>query len=194
LPCFDDTLQALNAPQRAISCTGPLPPNDPGRPHPFPPCIRLSLADYGLVTSAFVLGGLLSCISTSTTWTYLWPTTTLRKRFALCATIAFVGELFQSYSTGFKSLAFGRLVTGFGAAGGMGLVPPALGELAPPSLKGSIGVLHQLAIVVGIVRLFQCARSLLGLARDLPPSPPQSFRLKPSDSGSLSRGFGASSP
>lgn len=121
-------------------------------PSNFPSCIPLTLNEFGYVTSAFILGGLISCILTSTSFTFLRPSQPLKSRFVLCAAITLAGSVLQAGATGFNSLALGRAMVGFGAAGGIGLVPPALGELAPAHLKGSIGVLHQLSIVVGIVR------------------------------------------
>lgn len=48
-------------------------------------------------------------------------------------------------------LILGRLIIGFGAGLGLCVTPVYLNELSPPKIRGRVGVLNQLAVVLGIL-------------------------------------------
>lgn len=51
----------------------------------------------------------------------------------------------------FEMLMLGRLLVGWSAGAGSGLCPLYLTEIAPINLRGSVGVMHQFALVFGIL-------------------------------------------
>ncbi|KAI0220130.1 Solute carrier family 2, facilitated glucose transporter member 3 [Lamellibrachia satsuma] len=63
----------------------------------------------------------------------------------------------------FEMLILARLIVGFGCGAGTGLVPMYLTEISPINMRGSMGVLHQLGLTIGIFlsQLFGL-RELLG--------------------------------
>lgn len=68
--------------------------------------------------------------------------------------LAFVAAALMGFSklaASWEMLILGRLVVGLYSGLSTGFVPMYVGEIAPTSLRGALGTLHQLGIVVGIL-------------------------------------------
>ncbi|XP_076003290.1 solute carrier family 2, facilitated glucose transporter member 1 [Genypterus blacodes] len=66
--------------------------------------------------------------------------------FAAAALMAF-----SKMASSWEMLIIGRLVVGLYSGLSTGLVPLYVGEIAPTALRGALGTLHQLGIVIGIL-------------------------------------------
>ncbi|XP_077581764.1 solute carrier family 2, facilitated glucose transporter member 1 [Stigmatopora nigra] len=58
---------------------------------------------------------------------------------------------FSKTASSFEMLIIGRFVVGYYSGLSTGFVPMYVGEVSPTSLRGALGTLHQLGIVVGIL-------------------------------------------
>nr|XP_057911796.1 solute carrier family 2, facilitated glucose transporter member 1 [Doryrhamphus excisus] len=58
---------------------------------------------------------------------------------------------FSKLASSFEMLIIGRFVVGFYSGLSTGFVPMYVGEVSPTSLRGALGTLHQLGIVLGIL-------------------------------------------
>lgn len=68
--------------------------------------------------------------------------------------LAFVAAALMGFSklaASWEMLIIGRLVVGLYSGLSTGFVPMYVGEIAPTALRGALGTLHQLGIVVGIL-------------------------------------------
>lgn len=68
--------------------------------------------------------------------------------------LAFVASALMGFSklaASWEMLIIGRLVVGLYSGLSTGFVPMYVGEIAPTSLRGALGTLHQLGIVIGIL-------------------------------------------
>ncbi|XP_027026046.2 solute carrier family 2, facilitated glucose transporter member 1-like [Tachysurus fulvidraco] len=78
-----------------------------------------------------------------------------RRNSMLVANIlAFVAAALMGFSklaASWEMLIFGRLVVGLYSGLSTGFVPMYVGEIAPTALRGALGTLHQLGIVIGIL-------------------------------------------
>lgn len=156
-------ISELNALQPILTCS----PRDPSqsslgiRLSPIETgCIPLSESQFGLITSLFTLGGLVSSflispISKSLGWG--------RKKCIMWSAIAGIaGSAVLGLSNGLWGLGAGRFLQGTGSGIGVVMVPIFLNEVSPVALKGSIGVLNQFSIVMGIFVAQAIGASWLG--------------------------------
>ncbi|XP_066538434.1 solute carrier family 2, facilitated glucose transporter member 3 [Hoplias malabaricus] len=77
-----------------------------------------------------------------------------RKSMILCNVLAVIGGGLMGLSKACESyemVIIGRLVIGLFCGLYTGLTPMYIGELAPTNLRGAIGTVHQLGIVIGIL-------------------------------------------
>lgn len=68
--------------------------------------------------------------------------------------LAFIASIFMGFSKmaySFEMLIIGRFIIGLYCGLTTGFVPMYVGEVAPTSLRGALGTLHQLGVVVGIL-------------------------------------------
>lgn len=68
--------------------------------------------------------------------------------------LAFISAALMGFSklaASWETLIIGRFIVGFYSGLSTGLVPMYVGEVAPTALRGALGTLHQLAIVIGIL-------------------------------------------
>ena len=65
--------------------------------------------------------------------------------------IFLAGGLLMSLAPGMAWLVPARFVTGFASGLSTVLVPVYLGEMAPPTMRGTLGTLSQFAMVIGIL-------------------------------------------
>lgn len=68
--------------------------------------------------------------------------------------LAFVSAALMGFSklaASWEMLIIGRFVVGLYSGLSTGFVPMYVGEVAPTSLRGALGTLHQLGVVIGIL-------------------------------------------
>lgn len=68
--------------------------------------------------------------------------------------LAFISAVLMGFSKMAKSwemLIIGRFVVGLYCGLSTGFVPMYVGEISPTALRGALGTLHQLGIVIGIL-------------------------------------------
>ncbi|KZT56554.1 general substrate transporter [Calocera cornea HHB12733] len=135
---------ALNQLQATMSCVTANP--TPGALN-LPSCIPMSDTKFGILTSALTLGGLVGSL-----WGGYYSDRLGRKGASvLSSALFFLGALAMAGAWAYPVLVLGRLFTGIGSGMGLCVVPVMLSELAAPKMKGAMGTLNQLAIVVGIL-------------------------------------------
>ncbi|XP_019733100.1 solute carrier family 2, facilitated glucose transporter member 4 isoform X2 [Hippocampus comes] len=105
---------------------------------------------WSLSVAIFSIGGMLSsfCVGFVSEWLGR------RKAMLINNLLAFMGGTLMGLSKvcrSFEMLILGRLVIGAYCGLASGLTPMYVGEIAPTSLRGALGTLHQLAIVTGIL-------------------------------------------
>ncbi|KAK5599282.1 Solute carrier 2, facilitated glucose transporter member 4, partial [Crenichthys baileyi] len=105
---------------------------------------------WSLSVAIFSIGGMLSsfCVGFISEW--------LGRRKAMLANnlFAFIGGSLMGMSKlcfSFEMMILGRFIIGAYCGLASGLTPMYVGEIAPTSLRGALGTLHQLAIVTGIL-------------------------------------------
>ncbi|XP_029357092.1 solute carrier family 2, facilitated glucose transporter member 1 isoform X2 [Echeneis naucrates] len=137
----------INAPQKVIE--GFI--NDTWRDRYETPITKNSLtAIWSLSVSIFSVGGILGSFSVG-----LFVNTLGRKNSMLMANIlAFAASALMGFSkmaSSWEMLIIGRFVVGLYSGLSTGFVPMYVGEVSPTSLRGALGTLHQLGIVLGIL-------------------------------------------
>ncbi|KAL4631480.1 solute carrier family 2, facilitated glucose transporter member 4 [Arapaima gigas] len=105
---------------------------------------------WSLSVAIFSVGGMLSsfCVGFLSEWLGR------RKAMLINNLLAFIGGGMMGMSKisrSFEMMILGRFVIGAYCGLASGLVPMYVGEIAPTSLRGALGTLHQLAIVTGIL-------------------------------------------
>lgn len=68
--------------------------------------------------------------------------------------LAFIAVTFMSFSklaASFEMLIIGRFIVGIYSGLSTGFVPLYVEEISPTSLRGALGTLHQLGVVIGIL-------------------------------------------
>ncbi|KAG7243406.1 hypothetical protein INR49_011863 [Caranx melampygus] len=105
---------------------------------------------WSLSVAIFSIGGMLSsfCVGFVSEWLGR------RKAMLINNLLAFIGGSMMGLSKlcrSFEMMIFGRFVIGAYCGLASGLTPMYVGEIAPTSLRGALGTLHQLAIVTGIL-------------------------------------------
>uniref|UniRef100_A0A8C3A3T2 Solute carrier family 2, facilitated glucose transporter member 4 n=1 Tax=Cyclopterus lumpus TaxID=8103 RepID=A0A8C3A3T2_CYCLU len=118
---------------------------------------------WSLSVAIFSIGGMLSsfCVGFSVF-------SSRRKAMLINNMFAFIGGSLMGLSKlcrSFEMMILGRFVIGAYCGLASGLTPMYVGEIAPTSLRGALGTLHQLAIVTGIlIAQVLGLESLLGVA------------------------------
>ncbi|TSK82203.1 Solute carrier family 2, facilitated glucose transporter member 4 [Bagarius yarrelli] len=116
--------------------------------NPIPESTLTSL--WSLSVAIFSIGGMLSsfCVGIISEWLGR------RKAMLINNLLAFIGGGLMGLSKiskSFEMMILGRFTIGAYCGLASGLVPMYVGEIAPTSLRGALGTLHQLAIVTGIL-------------------------------------------
>ncbi|KAI9470211.1 hypothetical protein LPJ78_003003 [Coemansia sp. RSA 989] len=133
----------LNTPKKIIStCDG-----DVGRWGKLPPCLPMSDTMYSMATSIFAIGGLVGSLAAG------WMAERLGRRGALVYNNAtyVAGPLLMALAVSPAMLAIGRFISGIGAGAAIVIAPLYLSEIAPIRRRGTLNLLNQLSIVVGIL-------------------------------------------
>uniref|UniRef100_H2LTF1 Solute carrier family 2, facilitated glucose transporter member 5 n=1 Tax=Oryzias latipes TaxID=8090 RepID=H2LTF1_ORYLA len=115
------------------------------------PITKVSLtAIWSLSVSIFSVGGIVGSFSVG-----LFLNRFGRRNSMLMANIlAFIASALMGFSKMAKSwemLIVGRFVVGLYSGLSTGFVPMYVGEVSPTALRGALGTLHQLGIVIGIL-------------------------------------------
>lgn len=140
-------------------------------------CMDLTESQFGLITALFTLGGLASSFLISPLSTSLGLG---RKQCIVWSAVSgILGSLLLSLAGGLSSLGLGRFLQGIGSGIGVVIVPIYLNEISPLSMQGSVGVLNQLSIVIGVFTAQAMGGSPLG-------SGASTWRIIPSFSGLIS--------
>ncbi|KAM8898729.1 solute carrier family 2, facilitated glucose transporter member 4-like isoform 1-T1 [Spinachia spinachia] len=105
---------------------------------------------WSLSVAIFSIGGMLSssCVGFVSEWLGR------RKAMLINNMFAFIGGSLMGLSKlcrSFEMMILGRFIIGVYCGLASGLTPMYVGEIAPTSLRGALGTLHQLAIVTGIL-------------------------------------------
>jgi hypothetical protein len=113
-----------------------------------------TVAEWSLSVAAFAIGGPGGAVLGG------WLANRLGRRRAILidSWLFFVGGLFMTLAPNVWCLIPARLLIGFAAGLSSVVVPVYLGEMAPPTLRGTLGTFTQFAIVIGIL-----VSGLLGL-------------------------------
>ncbi|GAA5880494.1 hypothetical protein JCM3774_000627 [Rhodotorula dairenensis] len=110
-------------------------------------CLELTDAAYGAVTSAYTVGGLVASGLGAGSAVRKWG----KKRTAVRAAVVLaLGALAVGLGSSFRVLVCGRILIGMSCGIATVVVPLHLASVAPPAIAGSIGILTQIAINVGI--------------------------------------------
>ncbi|XP_056156169.1 solute carrier family 2, facilitated glucose transporter member 1-like [Lampris incognitus] len=105
---------------------------------------------WSLSVAIFSIGGMLSssCVG------FISELLGRRKAMLINNLLAFIGGGLMGMSKisrSFEMMILGRFIIGAYCGLASGLTPMYVGEIAPTSLRGALGTLHQLAIVTGIL-------------------------------------------
>ncbi|KAG1736752.1 general substrate transporter [Suillus lakei] len=136
---------ALNQLQAVLTCKIA----DPTAPmyYGLPTCIPMSDATFSVVTSIYTFGGFFGSLSANIVMDRYGRKGASRLSAALTA----AGSAVFGLSSSVGPLILGRFLVGLAAGLGICLCPIYLSEIAPAKIKGNLGVLTQLAIVIGIM-------------------------------------------
>lgn len=113
----------------------------------LPPCLPMSKAEWGTVVALFSLGGLVGGLFGGQVCKWIG------RRSTLMWTNLFlmVGAVLLAFAYSGIWLGIGRFLVGIGCGAATAAVPMYVNEVSPVQWRGTLGALHQLAIVVGVV-------------------------------------------
>ncbi|XP_036969134.1 solute carrier family 2, facilitated glucose transporter member 4-like [Acanthopagrus latus] len=144
---FGYNIGVINAPQKMIEADyNATWVHRHGEPIPLGTLTSL----WSLSVAIFSIGGMMSsfCVGFVSEWLGR------RKAMLINNLFAFIGGSLMGLSKlcrSFEMMILGRFVIGAYCGLASGLTPMYVGEIAPTSLRGALGTLHQLAIVTGIL-------------------------------------------
>ncbi|OCH95281.1 general substrate transporter [Obba rivulosa] len=140
-------ISALNQIQAVLTCRSTTSPDASSTFLGLPTCIPMSDATFSVVTSVYTVGGLLGSLFANVVMDRLGRKGACRVSAATTA----VGAGLMGVAASLTPLTVGRLLTGVGAGIGICVGPIFLSEVCPPKIRGTVGVLTQFAIVIGIM-------------------------------------------
>ena len=111
-------------------------------------CLGMTEDEFGLATAMFTIGGTIASLLCAPAARCAYAGR--RACLLMCASLALVSSLLLSTTTTTKMISMARLVYGLCAGIAIVQTPLYLQELAPPAIRGAIGTLNQLAVVMGI--------------------------------------------
>jgi len=106
--------------------------------------------DKGIITASLSVGAIVGALCSSRTNERLGR----RRTIMVAAVIVIIGTLAATFSPTFFLLVVSRLIIGLGIGLSSSTVPTYLSELAPARLRGAMGALNQIFIVLGILIAF----------------------------------------
>ncbi|KDQ60586.1 hypothetical protein JAAARDRAFT_31553 [Jaapia argillacea MUCL 33604] len=107
----------------------------------------MSDATFSVVTSVFTVGGLVGSLTAN----LIMDARGRRGAIRASALATIAGSALMSVSGSVFAFVLGRILVGVGAGFGLCVGPIFIAEIAPTKIKGNVGVLTQLAIVIGIL-------------------------------------------
>ena len=105
-----------------------------------------STFEWSLAVSIFAVGGPFGAVAAGS----LVDSRGRRGAMAICIYTFLIGSVIQTTASNIFFIALARLIIGFASGISSVLVPIYLGELAPPTLRGTLGTLTQFCLVTGI--------------------------------------------
>ncbi|KAI9501241.1 general substrate transporter [Coemansia spiralis] len=113
----------------------------------LPLCLPMNDTMYSIATSAFAVGGLLGSLSAG------WMAEKWGRRGALIYnSVPFIfGPLLMAFAISPVMLAVGRFISGLGSGVSVVIAPLYLSEIAPVKYRGTLNLLNQFSIVVGVL-------------------------------------------
>lgn len=138
-------ISALNQLQAILTCRSIRNPS--ATYYNLPVCIPMSDATFSVVTSIFTVGGLCGSVSANVAMDKWGRKGAIR----LSAVATALGAGFMGIAGSVGALLLGRWLVGVGAGLGICVGPVFISEIAPSRIRGSVGVLTQLSIVLGIM-------------------------------------------
>jgi MFS family permease len=136
----------LNAPEEVITCKKKSLLGPDALPSTLPQCIPMTLAQLGLVSSIFTLGGLIGALGAAT----VSATRGRLHAMKLTAIFFIIGPLFEALAPNITVMSIGRFLSGIGAGASVVVVPIYVSEIAPPADRGFFGSFTQIMVNVGI--------------------------------------------
>ncbi|KAF9557679.1 general substrate transporter [Agrocybe pediades] len=136
-------ISVLNQIQAVLTCKG-APLHSIG---PLAPCIPMSDFSFSLLTAIFTVGGLAGSLVANQVMDRWGRRGTNR----ICTLFVAFGTVLMGLSGSLFFLLLGRFSIGVASGLGLCVGPIYLAEIAPTKISGSIGVLTQLSIVIGIM-------------------------------------------
>jgi len=139
-------ISALNQIQAVLTCrnSGTQPPDSYLS---LPTCIPMSDPTFSVVTSVYNVGGLMGSAGAN-----VFMDRYGRKGAILISSVAtLLGAGLMGIAASLTPLLFGRLIVGMGAGLGLCVAPIFVSEIAPPKMRGAVGVLTQFSTVIGIM-------------------------------------------
>lgn len=109
-------------------------------------CIPMSDNLFGLLTASYTVGGLIGSIYAS----QLADLQGRKKTLMIASGLVLFGSALMAISNVFLPILLGRTIVGIGCGLNTVVVPIYLSEISPVPIRGSVGVMNQLAIVTGI--------------------------------------------
>ncbi|WVQ97572.1 hypothetical protein IAU59_004686 [Kwoniella sp. CBS 9459] len=110
-------------------------------------CIPMTPSQFGLVVSIFTLGGLVGSLGATNLTQYAGRVGTLR----VSAAAVLLGSAGVGLANSVGAMIAARILVGFGCGLATVSVPLFLAEIAPPSIKRSLGIMNQIFIVIGML-------------------------------------------
>ncbi|XP_038642924.1 solute carrier family 2, facilitated glucose transporter member 4-like [Scyliorhinus canicula] len=149
---FGYNIGVINAPQKIIerSYNETWMRRQAGMEHPQPIDQATLTTLWSLSVAIFSIGGMVSSFLLGTLAEWLGR----RNAMLLNNILALLGGIlmgFSQYCQSYEMLILGRFIIGAYSGISSGLVPMYIGEISPTRLRGTLGTLHQLAIVSGIL-------------------------------------------
>ena len=105
-----------------------------------------STLEWSIAVSVFAIGGPWGAVAAGT----LVDTRGRRGAMAICIYTFLIGGIIQTTAKNMIFITVARFIIGFASGFSSVLVPIYLGELAPPTLRGTLGTLTQFCLVTGI--------------------------------------------
>ncbi|KAG0225454.1 sugar transporter [Mortierella sp. GBAus27b] len=149
----------LNSPQKVITTCPESPYPDPSKLEThlgdwievgdaLPTCIPMSNSEWSVLVANLTLGGLVGALFLGS-----WLADRWGRRTALLLNNGplLVGSALMGCASTYMGMLVGRFLVGIGCGAATVIVPMYLAEVSPPELRGSLGVMNQLGVVVGIL-------------------------------------------
>ncbi|KNZ55602.1 hypothetical protein VP01_2637g2 [Puccinia sorghi] len=144
-------ISALNGAQDVITCRSTNSNNNSFQRYPslafLVPCIPMSDTLFGFITASYPIGGFIGSVCASK---LIQGHRGKRNSLFISALSIGLGSLLMSLSNFVLPIIIGRTIIGFGCGINTVIVPIYLSEISPLQIRGSVGVMNQLAIVIGI--------------------------------------------